>query len=361
MMKQAIKNIILTITVITAVYFCIRYPDYISEAVSDSLIRCIDVMIPSMFIFMCISAIAVNSGIHNIISIPFRPVSKYIFRLKDSQFGIFMLSLVSGYPTGIKLLTDSYKKRKLSKDEFDRLSCFCFASGPAFIIGTVSGILYPETSAGIIVFLSVTAGNISAAVICSLFCSFPKKEKSRIKTNISAECFINSTVSSAHAIFQMCIMIVAFSGIFQIIKVSGAINLISEAAAGLTGIEIYKVSSIISCIFEISNIIILPINDIGMLPVISSLISFGGICVLIQIIAISGGLLNIKRFITVRIFSSFASALFCNLIMKFININAVSAFAPAITHSKFPPLPSVLLIIMTFMLLSITKSYRQQV
>ena len=357
-MKQAIKNIILTATILAAVYFCIRYPGYISGAVNDSIIRCMDVMIPSMFIFMCISSITVNSGLHSIISIPFRPAAKYIFRLSDSQFGVFMLSLVSGYPAGIKLLADCYNNA-LSKNDFDRLSCFCFASGPAFIIGTISGVLYPDTPAGIIVFLSVTAGNILSAVLCGLFSRIPSKEKPRIKTDISAECFINSTVSSARAIFQMCVMIVAFSGVLQILKLSGAVNLISEAAAYITGNKVGTVSSIIACILEISNIITLPKNDISMLPVVASLLSFGGICVLIQIIAISGGLLNIKKFISVRLFSAFASALFCRLFMKFINIEAVTAFAPVITHSKFSPLPSVLLIIMTLMLLSITKNYGQ--
>ena len=358
-MKQAIKNIILTATILAAVYFCIRYPGYISGAVNDSIIRCTDVMIPSMFIFMCISSITVNSGLHSIISIPFRPAAKYIFRLSDSQFGVFMLSLVSGYPAGIKLLADCYNKNALSKNDFDRLSCFCFASGPAFIIGTISGVLYPDTPPGIIVFLSVTAGNILSAVLCGLFSRIPSKEKPRIKTDISAECFINSTVSSARAIFQMCVMIVAFSGVLQILKLSGVVNLISEAAAYITGNKVGTVSSIIACILEISNIITLPKNDISMLPVVASLLSFGGICVLIQIIAISGGLLNIKKFISVRLFSAFASALFCRLFMKFINIEAVTAFAPAITHSKFSPLPSVLLIIMTLMLLSITKNYGQ--
>ena len=44
-MKQAIKNIILTATILAAVYFCIRYPGYISGAVNDSIIRCMDVML----------------------------------------------------------------------------------------------------------------------------------------------------------------------------------------------------------------------------------------------------------------------------------------------------------------------------
>lgn len=275
-MKQAIKNIILTATILAAVYFCIRYPGYISGAVNDSIIRCMDVMIPSMFIFMCISSITVNSGLHSIISIPFRPAAKYIFRLSDSQFGVFMLSLVSGYPAGIKLLADCYNKNALSKKCFDRLSCFCFASGPAFIIGiNFRRYFIQDTPAGIIVFLSVTAGNILSAVLCGLFSRIPSKEKPRIKTDISAECFINSTVSSARAIFQMCVMIVAFSGVLQILKLSGAVNLISEAAAYITGNKVGTVSSIIACILEISNIITLPKNDISMLPVVASLLSFG--------------------------------------------------------------------------------------
>lgn len=358
-MKQITKNILFTAAILAAVYLCIKYPGEIGTAVSISVDRCINVIIPSMFIFMCLTSAAVASGIHNIISFPFIPAARYIFRLKSDQFGIFLLSMFSGYPAGIKLLTDSLHKNEISLKEFERLSCFCFAGGPAFISGTVSGILYPGTHAGAVCFISVTAGNLAAAFISGLFSPFPEKSAHKIKTNITAQNIINSTLSSAHAIFQMCVMIIAFGGLYRAAELSGAINHLSRALSELMGLDLINTRAIISSLFEISNIVTIPVNSIEMLPLVSFLLSFGGICVLVQVIVISGGLLNIRKFLLSRLFSAAVSAAVCSLISRFFNLGAVDAFTPAAVHDGNSPITAILLLIMTIMLLSLSKNYRQ--
>ncbi len=358
-MKAIIKNIIFMVLILTAIYYCLRYPADIGQAVSVSTDRCINVIIPSMFIFMCLTSVTVSSGLHNLISIPLTPISKFIFRLKLNEFGIFFLSHLSGYPTGIKLLTDSYRNNEISKSEFDRLSCICFAGGPAFISGIVSGILYPKTSAGILCFLSVTVGNIVAAIISSLFYRLPKKPSCRPKIDVTAQCLIKSTLSSAHAVFQMCVMITAFGGIYRIAELSGIIDKFSTFISNIFNVSTSYITAVISGIFEISNLVNLPQNNITLLPAIAAMLSFGGICVLVQIIVISDGLLNTKKFLLTRILSATISAIFCKLALPLFDLGAADVFKPVITYSKSGPLPAVMLLLMTLMLLSLFKGYRQ--
>lgn len=359
-MKQIIKNILFTGLILGAVYFCIRYPAEIGSAVSLSMDRCINVIIPSMFIFMCLTSIAVAAGIHNIISVPFIPAARYIFRLKQNQFGIFLLSMFSGYPAGIKLLADSHRRNEISKKEFERLSCFCFAGGPAFISGTVSGILFPGTHAGAVCFISVTAGNLAAAFISGLFSPFPPKPSYKIRTDISAQNVINSTLSSAHAIFQMCVMIITFGGLYRAAELSGAVNFLYRYISVLTGLNRTKTQAIVSSFFEISNIVTIPANSTELLPIVSFLLSFGGICVLIQVIVISGGLLNVRKFLLSRLFSASVSALVCRIISRFFDLGTADVFMPATAvHRGNGTLTAVLLLIMTVMLLSLSKNYGQ--
>lgn len=358
-MKDTIKSLFLTAVIISSLYFCIAYPGQISEAISLSIVRCTDIIIPSMFLFMYITSITVSSGLHTFIGRLSGPIPLKLFHLRNDYFGIFLMSLFSGYPAGIKLLCDLYNQEKIDKTDFERLSCFCFAGGPAFIQGTVSGILFPETSAGLLCFISVTLGNIITAFISGLFSDKRTSKSFTAKVQFSTETITQSAISSAKAIFQMSIMIIAFGGIWEIAVLSGLTEKIALLTSHLTGIDINTSAVLISSFFEISSIINLPQNAYHLLPVISALLSFGGVCVLAQIIVISNGLLNIRRFIKARLFSAVMSAIVCRAISRFFYLGTANAFSEIKVHSNTRILPTVFLIIMVYMLLSLAKSYRQ--
>lgn len=358
-MKETVKSVIFTAVIMAAIYFSIVFPREIGEAVSLSVTRCRDVIIPSMFLFMYITSVAVSSGVHAFIGRLFGPLPSKIFRLKSEHFGIFLMSLFSGYPAGIKLLSDLHRQEKITKSEFEHLSCFCFAGGPAFISGTVSGILFPETAAGLLCFASVTIGNVITAFLSGLFSEKVRTKKKKTAVSISAETITQSAISSAKAMFQMCVMITAFGGVYKIAELSGIVRRLADFTAYLTGTDIPTSSALISSFFEISNIINLPENRISLLPIICGLLSFGGVCVLAQVIVISGGILNIRRFLGARLFSAVVSAVVCRIISRFFYLGAADAFSEVKIHSNERLLPTVFLIIMVFMLLSLTKSYRQ--
>ncbi|MCM1226054.1 MAG: hypothetical protein NC320_01340 [Clostridium sp.] len=356
-MKQKLKNILFAVIIITAFYFCLAYPFEIGRAVSAGIERCISIIIPSMFIFMCLTAITASTGLHGFLCLPLSPVAKYIFRLDKKSFGIFIMSMFSGYPAGIKLLTDSLHKNEITKKEFDRLSCFCFAGGPAFISGTVSGLLFPNTQAGMLCFISVTAGNIVTAAASGFFSDKPSKNTDNIKLNISADSIIDSTLSSSGAILRMCVMITAFSGIYKAAELSGIIGILSNMLSKLSGLDCECSSAVISAFFEISRITDMPRSSAGLLPIICALLSFGGICVLIQVITLSKGILNVKKFLAARVISASVSAIVCRVISSFFDLGAISVSAYRPVQQSKNILPAILIFGMTAMLLSLSKSY----
>lgn len=356
-MKQKLKNILLTIIIIAAFYFCLAYPFEIGRAVSVGIERCISIIIPSMFIFMCLTTITANTGIHSYLCLPLSPIAKYIFRLDKKSFGIFIMSMFSGYPAGIKILTDSLRKNEITKKQFDRLSCFCFAGGPAFISGTVSGILFPNTQAGILCFISVTAGNIITAIVSGFFSDKPSMSTGNIKLNLNSKSIIDSTLSSSGAILRMCVMITAFSGIYKAAELSGIIGLLSGLLSNLSGLDRECSSAVISAFFEISRITDMPRNSIGLLPIICALLSFGGVCVLIQVITLSEGILNVKKFLEARVISASVSAIVCRIISRFFDLGTISVSAYKPMQQSKNILPAILIFTMTAMLLSLSKSY----
>lgn len=358
-MRKKFKNTTLAILLILSIIICIRNANEIGYAITLATERCINVIIPSMFMFMCLTSIAVQCGIHRILGIILYPLSRFVFRINSAHCGIFLISMFSGYPSGIKLLTDALRRHEISQNEFEHLSCFCFASGPAFILGTVSGILYPDTSAGTLCFVSVTAGNIITAILYSFFSPSKKNKIKKPEISFSAENITESVMSSSKAIFQMCSMIIAFSGFLSIAELSGIIDLISSIISSVSKTDSEISNALIASFFEISNLITIPHRTPELLPIISALLSFGGICVLIQVIIISDNLLNVRNFITARAVSAIFSAIICKLISRFFYLGTCFTFSPSVNKCDYGMLPSILLIFMIIILLSSSKDYGQ--
>ena len=97
---KKIKNIFYAASIVTAVYFCLKYPIDIGESVENSINRCMTLIIPSMFIFMCITSFITNSGLHRFLGRPLRFISEKLFRIPEEGLAVFILSMIAGYPAG---------------------------------------------------------------------------------------------------------------------------------------------------------------------------------------------------------------------------------------------------------------------
>ena len=359
-MKNIIKNTFAAAAAALAIYYSLKYPYEMGNSIKDSIERCFDVIIPSMFIFLCLTSYISISGLHSIIGAPLAKITGRLFRLPEEGIVIFILSLISGYPAGIKLVGEGVQSGKLTLHQAKIMSCFCCCGGPAFISGTAAACLYPGSNAALLIFISVISANVVTALILTrkLERVSYKADEKRI---LNAGAVIPAVRSASSAMLGMCTMIAAFGGVICILYLSGAIGWLSDIAE-LIGISNRSTAErIIMSFLEISNIANLPAMQPSLFPVVSFLLSFGGVCVAMQIAAIGRNCIDIKLFIVSRLFTAFCSAFISRFLIRFLDIE-ISCLKPCVSlyHKGSSPVSSVLLFIMMFMTLILIEKQRPE-
>lgn len=356
MIKKFSKELIAYISSALIVWFCIlliKQEGCIHAQIVSAIDRCLNVIIPSLFAFMAFSGIIINTGLHSYISKPFYPISKYIFAMPNELFFVFVLSNVSGYPIGAKLLVQLTEENKISKRTASIMSCFCYGGGPAFYSGVVGMTVFGSTQIGIMIFLSVIAANLVIALILNrIYKPQYIKEKQSIKFN--SETIVDSVISAGKSMFTVCATIIFFSVIISLLEVNGFFE--TFKALGLSENQ----CTLIKSLFEISNLSELTDSNINLLPFICGICSFGGICVLIQIKAIVGKSYSLNYFLVSRVMSMPLSGAICSLILKYYHPKVVSAAAVKAQIVARPDnmIPSACLIAMIMILFMHKKAAR---
>lgn len=353
-MKKAIKELIAYLAAGLTVWLCILIisnGNSVINGITRAIERCLNVIIPSLFAFMAISGIIINTKIYQYISKPFYPITKYILRMPNSLFFVFLLGNISGYPVGAKLLVELKKQNIIDKRTAEVMSCFCYGGGPAFFTGTIGLAVYGNTKVGLIIFLSVSAANfIIAIIMCRIFklhCS-----ETNEKIVFSSDNVIQAILSTGKSLFTICITILFFSVFMSLLDSEGIFSLVKQI--GLSD----NVCTLIKSFFEITNVSDLSPKSYKVIPFIAGICSFGGICVLMQVKAVVGKNYLMKLFIVTRFVAAILSTIICYLIMK----STIPVTLQAISDKTVFKLeadsfiPSLCLIVMIF-----TISFRKQI
>lgn len=352
-MKSRLKNLVIgTVTVLYMVLLIVFVKD-IGEAVSNSLKVCFEVIIPSLYAFMTASGFVVSSNLYIVLSKPFGAVSRYIFRIPSEYFSVFLIGSVGGYPVGAKLLSELYGEGKIDKETAEQMLSYCYLAGPAFICGIAGIRLFSSVKAGMIIFAAIISANLIIAVISGLGRPIPPKKVITAKLDLSSEKLVKSVGGGAKGMFSICAIIVFFSTIICILEKSGILTYISQGLADVTGMKYSDASAAVRTIIEISNISSLSRGDYSLIPLTASLLSFGGLCVLMQVNGFLQGKLSSKRFYFFRILATIISYLLCKLYLEVFDPNIVPTIAPAgAAIRQSSPIPTLFLLIMTILLLS---------
>lgn len=282
-------------------------PSAISDAVLKAAADCTEVIIPALFAFTVLSVYMQKSGLYTSVLRPLTfPLSK-ILCIPEELCGIFVLANIGGYPVGIRLLSELVRSGRLSRRDAGRMLCFCFGSGPSFVIGTAGIRVFGSAATGAVIF---AACFFSSLIIALIVCRTGEKiELSGTESHldISADCFVRSIDSGARVMYTVCVMSVAFAAITALLNISGisglAEKLLSLISTGKNAGRIFPAFLEITRIREV-----LPTS--GAACLCAGLLSFGGVCVMMQITAISGGNVPIKPLLISRIPAAAMSAVF---------------------------------------------------
>ncbi|MGN0601328.1 MAG: hypothetical protein ACI4I7_01315 [Oscillospiraceae bacterium] len=356
MIKRIIDELTAYILAALLIWCCIlliRDQQFIHSDIILSVQRCINVIIPSLFAFMAFSGIIIGSKIYIYISKPFYPLSKYIFKMPNELFFIFLMGNISGYPIGAKLLVQMTEEHKISSKTASVLNCFCYGGGPAFFTGAIGLTVFSSSKIGLIIFTSAIISNTLIAVILNRIIK-PKYTPEKQSVSLDSDCIVNSVISAGKSMFIICTTIIFFSVIISLLDSNGFFNILKSS--GLSDNQLILIKSVL----EISNLSELSGNSISLIPYVAGICSFGGICVLIQIKAIVGRTYSLKYFFISRILSSFLSGIICSLILRFYKPEVVTA---AVANAKIvvqpnntiPTLCLIAMIIIIFMHNEATK------
>lgn len=346
-----VKTVIALILVAMIGYFVIVQADTASMVVKSSLVSCLTVIIPSIFAFMALSTFLVESGLYKIISIPFYPIARYVLRIDSKLFSIFLISLIGGYPVGAKLLTMLVENGEITSKQAEKMMCYCYGSGPSFIFGLVAMNVYSNVRVGVIILASSSLASFIVAYIVGLTQNIPQKKHEDLKLNISSQALINSVNSTSQSLLSICSLIVLFSVFTAFLDSFGVIEMLSSFLT--TAPEAIKT------FFEVSNVSTFSgtINEIAL---ICGLLSFGGLCVIMQITSVVKGNFSLKWFTITRPFIAVLSGLICWLFSQGqdFTVTASTTRNPSIVVNSATPFTSVLLMIMSLMLLAICNNKR---
>lgn len=296
------------------IFFLILYSSSNISAVVSSIELFITKVFPSLFPFFIATDLLSHTNIIIILNNLLSPIMKPLFNVSGKGAFPFIMGMVSGYPTGAKIVSDFRRKNICTKTECERLLAYTNNSGPLFIIGTVGTSLFLNAEIGYILLFTHILGMITVGFVFKYY----KKEEYRTSETIEELSIANfssilsdSILNSFKTLGMILGYIIIFSIVINILLTSGILNLFPS---------IWVQGSILGAI-EITNGInfissIISKNLTPNIIMTSFFLGFGGISVLMQVYSIiSKTDLSIKPYIIGKILHGTFSALYTLIII----------------------------------------------
>ena len=223
---------------------------------------CLNVIVPTLLPILILTNTIIKSSSRLFLEAVFSPLAR-LLRLPKCACCALILGLIGGYPTGAILSNELFNLHLIDSQTAKRLLRCSFCGGVAFIITAVGTIHLNSTKTGIIIY---TINVLSSIIICVADgIIHPNTNKSTQEYSIGSQSFcnalINSIECSTKSVAVMCGCIVFFSAICGLVSIPPFAMPLIEITNG-----IFKFNGNIS------------------LPYLCLFLSFGGLCIHLQIL-----------------------------------------------------------------------------
>lgn len=111
------------------------------KGASSGLILWFETIVPTLFPFALLSSILLDLNMENTISRFLAPITKPVFGISPAGNYVLFIGLLCGYPLGARTAATLIREGRLSPKEGQYLMNFCNNLSPAFIISFVCGSL----------------------------------------------------------------------------------------------------------------------------------------------------------------------------------------------------------------------------
>lgn len=264
-----------------------------------------------------------------------------LFNVPGEGAFAFLMGIISGYPTGAKIVANLKENNICTKTECERLLAFTNNSGPLFIIGTVGTSLLCDTSLGFLLLFT----HILACITVGIIFRFWKYNNndcngryvSKIKTNVNfnnlGDVIGESIKNATNTVVMIGGFVILFSVINSMLNNSNFYQAIINFTSPLfnsIGINNHFLQGIYTGFIELTNgvqyVCNIPTKTISTTIIVTSfLLGFGGISVMLQVLSItSKNNISIKPYIIGKLLHGIIAAFYTYIIItnfSYFNLN----------------------------------------
>lgn len=233
--RPALREGVWTAGLLAATLALVLAPSQAMEGAKNGLTLCGNVIIPSLFPFLILSALVVELGVAARLGRALGPVMSPLFRVNGACASAVALGFIGGYPVGARTAIGLYQKGLCSRTEAQRLLAFCNNSGPAFILGVVGTGVFADSRVGLLLYLIHALASLCVGLIFRFYGGRERTSSSSAHPSIGAVRFssaLTASVSSAlKSTLGICSFVVFFSVVISLLTQFG---ILSALASGLT-------------------------------------------------------------------------------------------------------------------------------
>ena len=281
----------------------------VSETIINSFYIWFNTLVPSMLPMFIISDILINYNFTKYIPNKIINFISKIFNISNNATLIVLLSLVSGFPLNAMNIITSYNNNLISKEEAEHLLLFNHFPNPLFVLNTV-GVLYLNNNKyGIIILISTYLSSIILGILVRNKNTLTNNNfiTKRSKSQTFTEIFSSSIKKSINSLLMIsvtvCLFLILSTLIINIFHLNSYLSLgikgILEMTMGLEHLSKMNISNIFKVILS------------------SSIISFGGLSIHMQVISILDEKIRYRNYFIGRIYQLLIS-LIISLILFYV-------------------------------------------
>lgn len=223
-MRKKYKSILILVTLFILLIIYLFNTDLVIKVIIDYTELFLTKFFPVSFIFLLLSNLLINYNYIQVIQRLFKIKSNYIF--------VYIISLISGFPSGAYYINELLKKDLINNDDANRMIMFCHFPNPLFVLNSLGYVTNKRVA--LLVLLSIYISNLLMLIFLnrnnstsSYKINIPDDFSLELKNSIIKSCklLINIYGISVFFILILSFIIKSINNTFMYVFINGLFDL----------------------------------------------------------------------------------------------------------------------------------------
>ncbi len=318
------KRLLLLLILLFFMAFIIIFPDKYTEKCLFGIELWVITVLPTSLPFFFLTQLLTFTGAINGMTKTASKFTKPLLKCGGLSFYAFLMSVLSGYPVGSRIVYDLKSSGLITKSEVTKIAVLASTSGPLFVIGAVGTGMFFSKTIGFTIYISHV---LSAIVMGLIFRNYGEEEylnSNILKPNNQENILYNSIYNSVISVLIVggfISIFCVFASILQDAKLLHPLEKIFELIFNLLGGDKETAKAFALGLIECTSgaKMLSTLENVTLSASLSSaLISFGGISIIMQsLIYLQKAEVKPKLFIFSKVIQSIISFIICYIILSF--------------------------------------------